>query len=178
MNETEPSSPIVQRPELYFSLRHTLRAIRQFAEVLERDYDLAIIFLTVAEAGLQAVFQLAAVNAQEIDLDSAYSELNAHGLSILSIGVSTGIPKETVRRKLRYLVDKGYLEVSRKDRSLFVLAVTNMNPKILEIMNYHVADVGALVRTVNFYSADKTAAVSQPKAPAAFPGSAKLLTPT
>jgi hypothetical protein len=145
--------------------------------VFDHDYDLAIIFLTVAEAGLQAVFQLAAVNAQEIDTDAVYSELGSHGLSILSIAASTGIPKESVRRKLRYLMDKGYLDVSRKDRSIFVLASPNINPKILQIMQHHVADVGALVRTVHFYSKENKPAGAPTTAPAALPAAAKSMTP-
>jgi hypothetical protein len=160
MSETEPAISILGRLELYFSLRHTLHAIRLFAGAFDDDYDLAIIFLAVVESGLKAI--------EEIDIDAVHAELANHGLSILNISGATAIPRETVRRKLRYLVDKGYLDVSRKDRSLFVLRAAISNPKILEIMNKHVADVGALVRTIQFYS-------QEPAAPAAPPTSAKVL---
>jgi hypothetical protein len=168
MSETEPAISILGRLELYFSLRHTLHAIRLFAGAFDDDYDLAIIFLAVVESGLKAIFHHVAVNAEEIDIDAVHAELANHGLSILNISGATAIPRETVRRKLRYLVDKGYLDVSRKDRSLFVLRAAISNPKILEIMNKHVADVGALVRTIQFYS-------QEPAAPAAPPTSAKVL---
>jgi DNA-binding transcriptional ArsR family regulator len=131
-----------------------LRAMRQFSELFEHDYDLVMIFLSVAEAGLQAVFHLAAVNAQEIDIDATYEALGAAGLSILNIGESTSIPRETVRRKVKRLVDMGYLSVRDKDKSIYLPASAISNPKVLEIFSYHVKDVGALVKTISFYSRD------------------------
>lgn len=145
---------VLRRLELYFSVRHILRAMRQFAELFEHDYDLVMIFLSVVEAGLQAVFHHAAVNAQEIDIDAVYDTLGTAGLSIMSIGESTSIPRETVRRKVRRLIDMGYLSVSDKDKSIYIPKSAINDPKILEILTYHVKDVGSLVKTISFYSRD------------------------
>jgi hypothetical protein len=154
MNAAAPQVEVLTRLELYFSMRHTLRTMRQFAEVFEHDYDLAMIFLTVVEVGLQAIFHLAAVNAQTVDIDAIYKELSATGLSVMSIGESTGIPRETVRRKVRRLVDLGYLAIREKDKAIYVPASTITEPRMLEILTLHVAEVGALVRTIRFYSKD------------------------
>ena len=155
MNTTgSPQIEVLTRLELYFSMRHTLRTMRQFAEVFEHDYDLAMIFLTVVEIGLQAIFHLAAVNAQAADAAEIHKELAAAGLSVMNIGESTGIPRETVRRKVRRLVDMGYLNIRQKDKNVYVPASTITNPRILEILTSHVAEVGTLVRTIRFYSKD------------------------
>jgi hypothetical protein len=149
-----PQIEVLTRLELYFSMRHTLRTMRQFAELFEHDYDLAMIFLTVVEVGLQAVFHLAAVNAQAVDIAGLYKELTASGLSIMNIGESTGIPRETVRRKVRRLIEMGYLDVREKDNNVYVPASTITKPRMLEILSFHVAEVGTLVRTIRFYSKD------------------------
>ncbi len=154
MGDTAHPVGVLRRLELYFSIRHMLRAMRQFSELFEHDYDLVMIFLSVAEAGLQAVFHHAAVNAQEIDIEATYEALGAAGLSIMSIGESTSIPRETVRRKVRRLVDMGYLDIRDKDKSIYLPPAAINNPKILEILTYHVKDVGALVKTISFYSRD------------------------
>jgi predicted transcriptional regulator len=154
MTEHGPSIGVLRRLELYFSVRHSLRTMRQFAELFEYDYDLVMIFLSVAEAGLQAVFHLAAVNAQEIDVDATYHALGAAGLSVMGIGESTNIPRETVRRKVRRLVDMGYLSIREKDKSIYIPGSTISNPRVLDILNQHVNEVGALVKTVQFYNKD------------------------
>lgn len=145
---------MLQRLELYFSVRHTLRGMRQFADLFEHDYDLVIIFLTVAETALQSMFHLAAVNAQDIDLDETYREIGAAGLSIMTIVESTGIPRETVRRKVRRLVDTDFLAIRAKDRHVYLPKTAITHPRLLELFNFHVADVNTLVRTIRFYSSD------------------------
>lgn len=145
---------VLRRLELYFSVRHMLRAMRQFSELFEHDYDLVMIFLSVAEAGLQAVFHLAAVNAEEIEFEAIYDALETSGLTIMGIGESTSIPRETVRRKVRRLIDMGYLGIRDKDKTVYLPESAINNPKVLEILNYHVKDVGSLVKTIHFYSRD------------------------
>jgi CRP-like cAMP-binding protein len=154
ISESSQELSVLRRLELYFSVRHTLRTMRQFAELFEYDYDLLMIFMTVAEVGLQAVFHLAAVNAQEIDVEATFRELGAAGLSILSIGEATGIPRETVRRKVHRLVDMGYLSIRPKDKNAFIPASAIRNPDLLRVFTFHVSEVTTLVRTIRYYGKD------------------------
>jgi CRP-like cAMP-binding protein len=152
MSQTPAGIAVLTRLELYFSARHTLRTMRQFAEVFDHDYDLVIIFLTVAEVALQAIFHLAAVNPHDGDIAESFKDLSAVGLSVLSIGESTGIPRETVRRKVRRLIDMGFLAMKDRDKSIYIPIATMTSPKMLDILANHVSEIGSLVRTVRFYS--------------------------
>ncbi len=154
MNQTPLGINVLTQLELYFSVRHTLRSMRQFGEIFAHDYDLTIIFLTVAEVGFRAIFHLAAVSPNEIDVAEAFRDSDSGGLSVLSIGETTGIPRETIRRKVRWLIDNGYLAMKEKDKSIYIPASTITSPEMLEILASQVAEVSKLVKTVRFYIKD------------------------
>jgi hypothetical protein len=82
MSEEAADLRVLTRLELYFSTRHTLRTMRLFADLFGNDYDLVIIFLAVAEVGLQAVFHLAAINPETVEIKDLYERLGSAGLSI------------------------------------------------------------------------------------------------
>ncbi len=154
ISQAPPGISVLTRLEVYFSIRHTLRNMRQFAELFENDYDLVIIFLTVAEVGLQAIFHLAAVNPEEVDIAESFKEASSVGLSMLTIGELTGIPRETVRRKVHRLVDMGYLAIKAKDKSIFIPASTFTSDRMLEILGNHALETSKLVKTIRFYNKD------------------------
>jgi CRP-like cAMP-binding protein len=152
MSEEAADLRVLTRLELYFSTRHTLRTMRLFADLFGNDYDLVIIFLAVAEVGLQAVFHLAAINPETVEIKDLYERLGSAGLSIFSIAEATGIPRETVRRKVHQLVSKGFLGVRDKDKNIYLPASALSNPEMLGIMNLYVNEIATLVRTIQFYS--------------------------
>lgn len=150
MSEEAGDLRVLTRLELYFSTRHTLRTMRLFADLFGNDYDLVIIFLAVAEVGLQAVFHLAAINPEAVEIKDLYERLSSAGLSIFSISEATGIPRETVRRKVHQLVSKKFLGIRDKDKNVYLPGSALAEPEMLDIMNLYVNEIGTLVRTIQY----------------------------
>jgi hypothetical protein len=151
MNENSTPLEILTRLDLYFSVRHITKAMRLFGDLFDHDYDTVAIFLVVTEVCFRAIFHLVALDPAKIDIEHLYDNLNVVGVTALSIGELTGIPRETVRRKVKTLVDGGYLAISPKERNIYLPASTISNEKVAEIFGFHVRDVGQLVRSVSYY---------------------------
>jgi hypothetical protein len=154
MIEHAPQIKVLTRLELYFSVRHINKALRLFADLFDHDYDTLAIFLTVAEVCLQAIFHLVALDPDQVDLEQLYADVNAVGMTALAVGELTGIPRETVRRKLKSLIDEGYLAVSPKNRNIYLPPTTIMSDRFVEIFGAHIRDIGQLVRSVSYYQRD------------------------
>ena len=154
MSENPTSLEILTRLELYFSVRHITKAMKLFGDLFDHDYDTVAIFLTVTEVCLRAIFHLVALDPKQVDIEQLYADLNAVGMTALSIGELTGIPRETVRRKVKMLVDGGYLAISPKDKNIYLPASTITSDEVVEIFGFHVRDVGQLVRSVSYYQRD------------------------
>ena len=152
MTEEAADLRVLTRLELYFSTRHTLRTMRLFADLFGNDYDLVMIFLAVAEVGLQAVFHLAAIKPETVEIKDLYERLSSAGLSIFSIAEATGIARETVRRKVHQLVTKGFLAIREKDKNVYLPGSALADLDMLEVMNLYVTEIGTLVRTIQYYS--------------------------
>jgi hypothetical protein len=151
MSDSPPALQVLTRLELYFSVRHTNRAMRLFGQVFNNDYDTVAIFLTVAEACLQAIFHLAAVDPGNIDLEQLYTDVNSSGMTALGIAELTGIPRETVRRKLNQLILNGHLAISEKNKHIYLPVAVVISETFFDIFTSYVKDIGQLVRTVAFY---------------------------
>ena len=151
MSEEAADLRVLTRLELYFSTRHTLRTMRLFADLFG-DYDLVMIFLSVAEVGLQAVFHLAAINPEAVEIKELYERLSSAGLSVFSIAEATGIARETVRRKVHQLVSRGFLAIRERDKNIYLPASALAKPEMMEIMNLYVSEISTMVRTINYYS--------------------------
>jgi hypothetical protein len=154
MSDSPPALQILTRLELYFSIRHTNRAMRLFGQVFDNDYDTVAIFLTVAEVCLQAIFHLVAVAPGDIDLEQLYADVNSAGMTALSIAEITGIPRETTRRKLNQLIANGHLAIAEKGKHIYLPLSVVMNDQFFDIFTAYVKDIGQLVRTVTFYQRD------------------------
>jgi hypothetical protein len=151
MSDTPPADLVLTRLDLYFAIRHTNRAMRLFGRIFDHDYDMAAIFLTVAEVCFQAIFHLAAADPAEINIEQLYTDENVAGMTTLSIAELTGIPRETVRRKLKFLIENNFLAVSPNSKNIYLPAATIRSERFLEPFTSYVKDVGQLVRTVMFY---------------------------
>src|SRR5580658_756893 len=116
----DPKFELVTKLDLYFSVRHTARTMRLFAEVLDYDYDCVVIFLSVAEVCFQAAFHLAPIDVGPKDIENLYSEVASSGLSVMTIAEITGIPRETARRKVKKLVDDKHLAISDHTRNVYL----------------------------------------------------------
>jgi hypothetical protein len=143
---------VVTRLELYFSLRLVTRTMRRFGELLDHDYDMLMIFFIVVESCLQAIIAFGGTNADFETMEKGYMESISLGLSLLTIGETTGIPRETVRRKVKTLVDLNLLAMSEKSRTVYVPLSTLTKPEILDMLKGYIADTEQFLRASQFYS--------------------------
>ena len=151
MSEHSPVVQLLTQLELYFSVRHVNKSMRTFGQLFDDDYDKVAIFLTVAEACLQAIFHLVALDPEQVDIEKLYSDINEVGMTALSIGEQTRIPRETVRRKLKALIDEGFLAVAATSKNIYLPAETLRSERMSELFKWHIKDVGQLIRSVSYY---------------------------
>jgi CRP-like cAMP-binding protein len=152
MTIADPKLEILTRLELYFSVRHTARTMRLFAEVMDYDYDCVVIFLSVAEVCFQAVFHLAPIEPGPKDIERLYSQVASSGLSIMTIAEITGIPRETARRKVKKLVDDGYLSISDQTKNIYLPISVVISSKFYDRFDSHIREASQLVRSISYYS--------------------------
>ena len=91
-------------------LRHLLRIYKQF----DGDMELCIVLGEIAHYSAGMVFP------DKGSREMAPSEVQGllRGCNAHSISLSSGVPRETVRRKIKKLVDMGYVEITDKNQIL------------------------------------------------------------
>lgn len=96
-----------------FVTEHLVRVNRAF----DGDLTAAIVLATIAQHGVQRFYEEVARNSGQ-----GFDELVASGEHVphlrpcnaLSVSAATGIPRETVRRKVKLLQGKGWLTVGER----------------------------------------------------------------
>jgi hypothetical protein len=99
--------------------RYFQRVCRLYRTVAAGDIDLAIIASAASLAGVESAMRDPAFRQQFANLQSVIGEDRQRGCNALSIAEATGLPRETVRRKMKRLVDLGFLV--RRDGGDYVL---------------------------------------------------------
>lgn len=150
MTELQPELSVLTRLELYFAIRQHTRIARRFADIFGNDYEMVIIFFVVAESCFQAILHLGGAAADREAIEQIYMDSVA-GLSLFSIADASGVPRETVRRKIKILSEWGYLATFEKTKNIYVPVSALLDPKINEAFKRYVADLDHLVRMVQFY---------------------------
>ena len=151
MSDLHPEIAILTRLELYFSIRHTARSFRLFAELFDHDYESAIIFLSVAEVCFQATFHLAPAGYGTAEIEKIYSQIAASGLSVMTIGEITGIPRETVRRKVKALIDDKFLATAEGGKTVNLPLSVVMSDRVLPKFKAQLAESQQFGKMLNFY---------------------------
>jgi hypothetical protein len=151
MTSRNPEIEIITRLELYFSVRNTARSIRAFAELFDYDYDSAVIFLTVAEVCFQAVFHLAPSGYELGEVEKIYAQVAAAGLSVMTIGEITGIPRETARRKVKSLIDEGFLAPSEGGRTVYLPLSTIISERVIGKLRNQYNEAIQYAKMINYY---------------------------
>jgi hypothetical protein len=151
MTDETSGLAVLTRLELYFSIRQLTRTMRRFAELLNFDYDTVMIFFIVAESCFQSIIPLGGAAADAASVERAYLDSLSLGLSILNIGEASGIPRETVRRKVKTLIDRGLLATLDKGRGIYVPLSALLERDVLAAFERYASDVEQLVNTVQFY---------------------------
>lgn len=152
MDEHKPDLAVLTRLELYFSVRQVTRTMRSFAELFDRDYDMVMIFFIVAEACFQSIISLGGAAADREAIERIYLDSNSIGLSIFTIGEASGIPRETVRRKVKALSDMGYLATFERNKNIYIPMSALLKDDVLAAFKRYASEIDQFVRTVQYYS--------------------------
>jgi len=143
---------LITRLDLYFSIRLFTRTSRRFAEIFSNDYEMVMIFLVVVEACFQGILHLGGAPANSQAIEEIYLDSATIGVSIFGIGDAIGIPRETVRRKVKLLTDRGYLAVNPKNKNIYVPLTALFEPELSEVFRIYVGDIDQFIRTVQHYT--------------------------
>ncbi len=106
-----------------FMTEHLIRVHRLF----EGDLTAAIVLATVAQRNVQRYYDEVGRHApQGFDSLVAADEHLPHlrPCNALSVSAATGIPRETVRRKVRWLVEKGWLSIGVRGQLCIVNGIS------------------------------------------------------
>jgi hypothetical protein len=152
MSDQQADLAVLTRFELYFAVRQFTRTMRRFAEVLDYDYDLIMIFFVAVEACFQSIMPLAGSDLSRNDLEKAYTDSLSLGTTLLAIGEASGIPRETVRRKVKTLVDMGYLAFLPRNKNVYVPMSALLDRKIVSAFSDYSSDINQLFKSLKFYS--------------------------
>ena len=73
------------------------------------DLELAAVFEVVSIAAIEPSLRDASFRAAHSRFDTVVGVEGQRGINAMSIAATTGIPRETVRRKLKRLLERGYI---------------------------------------------------------------------
>ncbi|MCW5748556.1 MAG: winged helix-turn-helix transcriptional regulator [Alphaproteobacteria bacterium] len=85
------------------------RVCHIYRTLAEGDIDLAIIASAAAISGIEGSMRDETFRREFADMQAVVGEARQRGCNALSIAEATGLPRETVRRKMKRLVDMGFL---------------------------------------------------------------------
>jgi hypothetical protein len=142
----------ITKLELYFAVRQFTRTMRRFAELLEFDFDMVMIFFVVVESCFQSIIPLGGATADRATLEAAYLDSISIGLPILMIGEASGIPRETVRRKVKRLTEMNYLATLPHNKNIYVPLSTLLDKAVVDAFANYAMDIDQLVKNLQFYS--------------------------
>lgn len=151
MDDQKSDLGALTRLELYFSVRQFNRTMRYFAELFDFDYDMVTIFFVVAETCFQSIIPLGGAAADLEAIERIYLDSTSIGLSIFSIGEASGIPRETVRRKVKALTDRGFLAVFEKNKNIYIPISALLDERVMRAFRNYVLEIGQFLRAVQYY---------------------------
>ena len=109
-----------RRRELsYVSGRFMTEHLIRVHQLFEGDLTAAVVLATVAQHGVQRYYDEVARHStagfDRLVADGAHVD-HLRPCNALSVSNATGIPRETVRRKVRWLQQRGWLEIGPRGR--------------------------------------------------------------
>jgi hypothetical protein len=152
MNDPSADMSVLTRLELYFAIRQATRTTRQFAEIFAFDYEMVMIFFVVVETCFQAILHLGGASSDRKSIEKIYLDSALLGVSIFGIADATGIPRETVRRKVKAMTDRGQLAASTKTKNVYVPLSALFDPKILNAFRQYVDEIDQFTRSLKYYA--------------------------
>ena len=117
------------RPKVYASMELFLDMLHAVRNLVDIDFESIAIYLCVAEATMRPVLADAALVQKLGDTEVAPEEVRG-SITMLLVSDRLGLPRETVRRKVKHLIAMDLLYEDEKGR---VRSVPNFdNPKVPE----------------------------------------------
>lgn len=93
----------------YYSMEYLLRTLRNLGPIFDYDYDRMIIALSVTMGNIQHLVNSPELLAPYRDLTAVIPAELQRPVTRLAITRATGLPRETVRRKVAGLIEAGVL---------------------------------------------------------------------
>jgi len=103
------SHPSSARAVNAFSLEFVVRYMREAAQLFDNDYDCAMIFLAVLEGNGRQNIRDPSFGRNYSDARISLPVETVRPMSRQAIAASLGMPRETVRRKIAAMFEKGFL---------------------------------------------------------------------
>lgn len=128
---------------VYMIGNHVHRLERERRELYFGDLDLARVAEIIGTAGVEPGMRDAAFRAEHRAFDSIVGVEGQRAVNATSIAGASGIPRETVRRKLRQLLKLGF--IVEKGRARYVL-----KPGVLQQPERQAAFARGIQQTVHF----------------------------
>lgn len=135
--------PANSRLFVYLAGNYILRIDRVRRDLYQGDLDLALVGEVIGAAGIEPGLRDAAFREHYKYFDRAVSVDDLRSVNAASIAVATGIPRETVRRRIKQLIKLGY--VVEKEPARYVL-----KPGILLRPRHQAAFALGIEQTVRF----------------------------
>lgn len=126
-------------------IRYFMRCCRRKMALFEGDLELALIAEAVAISSVDALLREPSFKAEFRSLSAVVGAERQRGVNGLSVAEATGLPRETVRRKLRRLVDLGIVE--KRGNADFIL-----RPGVIQGADYGSLFADLETETQRFFS--------------------------
>jgi hypothetical protein len=129
----------------FHSVEYLLRTLRNLGPVFKYDYESAIIALSVTMGNVQHLVNTPEVLAPYADLATPIPAELQRPVTRLSITRATGLPRETVRRKVAALVAAGVLIKDERGGVRLTPGSLTAEP-FVQVVEQNEADVRRLFR--------------------------------
>lgn len=141
----------------YFTAEFILRAALPIAAAFDNDYESVLIFLTIITQNDETLMLSQASRKRYASLNSAVPDTLIRPISRMALARLTGLPRETVRRKVLKLVERGYVEDT--PRGLIVPQCVREMPLYAELVAAQESNLRRLFSMVGDVIAKDAAAV-------------------
>ena len=121
-----------QRLAMHLAISAVLRAVETINREIAGDLTAGLVFLAVLEANVGHLSADRAAVAQLQRIDRLPPDNMRRPVSGAALSTSLGVPNETVRRKIKQLIDQGLLE--RVSGGLIVPAEVLARPQMTRVM--------------------------------------------
>ncbi|HXC56794.1 MAG TPA: hypothetical protein VNU97_15960 [Rhizomicrobium sp.] len=109
----EPGPSIRDHPQsramAYYVAEFILRSAEGISEVFEHDYEAAILFMTISNRNVEKVMNDPKLRAEYGGYLSTIPQELILLISRMALARTTGLPRETVRRKVAKLLERGWV---------------------------------------------------------------------